>query len=158
MRIAIKLADGAKMPKRMTAGAVGYDLCAMDNMVIMPDEVRLIKTGVFVELPEGVEMQIRPRSGLSLKYDVVTVLGTIDSDYRGEIGVIMRNNGKEGFAIGAGDRVAQAVFAKVELPELLIVDVIGDTERGSGGFGHTGIVAEQAKELERLVKQVMKIE
>lgn len=156
MNINIKLAEGATMPKRMTAGAVGYDLCSNENVLIQPESVALIKTGVYVSLPEGVEMQIRPRSGMSLKYDTSVVFGTIDSDYRGEIGVIMRNNNKEAFPIGKGDRIAQAVFAKVEMPTFEAVNELDNTKRGSGGFGSTGIIAEQSQQIEQLIKQVMK--
>ncbi len=158
MEIKIKLLDGAKMPKRMTDGAVGYDLFSNETCVIGAGETRIVATGVSVELPDCYEMQIRPRSGLSAKYDILQILGTIDSDYRGNIGIIIKNIGKEGFAIGAGDRIAQAVFNKVELPLLIEVDEIGETKRGSGGFGHTGIVAEQARELEKLVNKVMRNE
>jgi dUTP pyrophosphatase len=158
MQIKIKLADGAKMPKRMTDGAVGYDLYSNETCLIKAGETRVVATGVSVELPDEYEMQIRPRSGLSAKYDILHILGTIDSDYRGDIGIIIKNIGEVGFAVGAGERIAQAVFNKVELPVLIEVDEIGETKRGSGGFGHTGIVADQAGELERLVKQVMRNE
>jgi len=158
MQIKIKLAEGAQMPKRMTTGAAGFDLMALDSELIPAGETRVIKTGVSIELPPDWEMQIRPRSGLSVKYDIIQILGTIDSDYRGDIGIIIKNIGKEGFAIGTGDRIAQAVFNKVELPVLIEVDQIGETKRGSGGFGHTGIVAEQARELEKLVNKVMRNE
>lgn len=153
MQIKIKLADGATAPKRMTDGAAGYDLFAMNDETIRANETKVIKTGVYVELPDGWEMQIRPRSGLSVKYDVLQVLGTIDSDYRGEIGVIIKNVGSEPFTVNAQDRIAQAVFNRVELPQLVMVDELSDTKRGSGGFGSTGT---QAQELERLAKEVMK--
>lgn len=152
MKIKIKLADGAKMPKRMTDGAAGYDLFSSETCVIGAGETRIVATGVSVELPDNYEMQIRPRSGLSAKYDILHILGTIDSDYRGNIGIIIKNIGKEGFAIGAGDRIAQAVFNKVELPVLIEVDEIGETKRGSGGFGHTGIVAEHTNKLKKIGK------
>jgi len=156
LRIKIKLADGATMPKRMTDGAVGYDLYSSETCLIKSGETRVVATGVSVELPDGYEMQIRPRSGLSAKYDILQILGTIDSDYRGDIGIIIKNIGEVGFAVGAGERIAQAVFNRVELPLLVEVDEIGETKRGSGGFGHTGIVAEQARELEKLVNKVMR--
>lgn len=156
MKILMKVEKGAFIPKRMTIGAAGYDLFSFENIIIEPQQTKLIKTGVSVELPEEYEVQIRPRSGLSLKHDVIAIMGTIDSDYRGEIGVIMRNNGTKDFVINIGDRIAQAVFAKVELPEIIFTDTLNETKRGNAGFGSTGIVAEQAKELERLVRQVMK--
>lgn len=152
MQIKMKLADGATAPKRMTDGAAGYDLFALNDETIRANETKVIKTGVYVELPDGWEMQIRPRSGLSVKYDVLQVLGTIDSDYRGEIGVIIKNVGSVPFAINAQDRIAQAVFNRVELPDLVAVTELSETKRGSGGFGSTGT---QAQELERLVKEVM---
>lgn len=152
MQIKIKLADGAKAPKRMTDGAAGYDIFALNDETIRANETKVIKTGVYVELPEGWEMQIRPRSGLSVKYDVLQVLGTIDSDYRGEIGVIIKNVGSVPFTINAQDRIAQAVFNRVELPELIAVNELSETKRGSGGFGSTGT---QAQELERLVKEIV---
>ncbi len=158
MQIKIKLAEGAQMPKRMTTGAAGFDLMALESELIPAGETRVIKTGVSVELPPDWEMQIRPRSGLSVKYDIIQILGTIDSDYRGDIGVIIKNIGIDDFIVNAGDRIAQAIFNRVELPELVITDELSDTKRGSGGFGHTGIVAQQASELERLVRQVMKHE
>jgi dUTP pyrophosphatase len=152
MQIKIKLADGAKMPKRMTDGSVGYDLFSNETCLIKAGETKVVATGVSVELPDGYELQIRPRSGLSAKYDILQILGTIDSDYRGNIGIIIKNIGKEGFAIGAGDRIAQAVFNKVELPVLVEVDEIGETKRGIGGFGHTGIVAEHTNKLKKIGK------
>jgi dUTP pyrophosphatase len=152
MQIKIKLADGATAPKRMTDGAAGYDLFAMNDETIRANETKIIKTGVYVELPDGWEMQIRPRSGLSVKFDVLQVLGTIDSDYRGEIGVIIKNVGSEPFTVSAQDRIAQAVFNRVELPQLVTVYELSNTKRGSGGFGSTGT---QAQELERLVKEIV---
>lgn len=152
MQIKIKLADGATPPKRMTDGAAGYDLFALNDETIRANETKIIKTGIYVELPDGWEMQIRPRSGLSVKFDVLQVLGTIDSDYRGEIGVIIKNVGSEPFTVNAQDRIAQAVFNRVELPELVAVNELSHTKRGSGGFGSTGT---QAQELERLVKEIV---
>ena len=152
MQIKIKLTEGATAPKRMTDGAAGYDLFALNDEKIKANETKVIKTGIYVELPDGWEMQIRPRSGLSVKFDVLQVLGTIDSDYRGEIGVIIKNVGSVPFTINAQDRIAQAVFNRVELPELIAVNELSETKRGSGGFGSTGT---QAQELERLVKEVV---
>lgn len=161
MEIKVKLSNNAYMPKRMTAGSVGYDLFSIENCLIKAGETRVIATGVSIELPDGYEMQIRPRSGLSAKYDILQILGTIDSDYRGDIGIIIKNIGEVGFAVGEGDRIAQAVFNKVELPVLIKVDEIGETKRGSSGFGSTGkdtIIKNQASELEMLVRQVMKVD
>ena len=130
------------MPDYATIGSAGMDIHAMlDEVVTLhPGERRLIPTGLKIELPEGFEAQVRPRSGLALKYGV-TVLntpGTIDSDYRGEIGVVLINLGQEDFEIKNGDRIAQMVvapFAQVKWNEVLILD---NTVRGEGGYGHTG--------------------
>lgn len=134
-----KLHKDAEMPKRATSGAVGYDLCAIYEEVIFPKTTKIIKTGLAVELPVGYEMQIRPRSGISVKTDCIVILGTIDSDYRGEIGIIIKNIGIENFHIKKGDRLAQAVINKVELIEFEETDDLEDTKRGTGGFGHTGL-------------------
>ena len=133
---------GVALPEYATIGSAGMDIHAMlDEVVTLhPGERRLIPTGLKIELPEGFEAQVRPRSGLALKYGV-TVLntpGTIDSDYRGEIGVVLINLGQEDFEIKNGDRIAQMVvapFAQVKWNEVLILD---NTVRGEGGYGHTG--------------------
>lgn len=130
------------MPEYATSGSAGMDIHAMlaEAVTLHPGERRLIPTGLKIELPEGYEAQVRPRSGLALKYGV-TVLntpGTIDSDYRGEIGVVLINLGQEDFEIKNGDRIAQMVvasFAQVKWNEVLILD---NTVRGEGGYGHTG--------------------
>ena len=109
-------------------------------VVIEPMQRALIKTGLFIQLPAGYEAQVRPRSGLALKHGI-TVLntpGTVDADYRGEIGVILVNFGNEPFTINNGERIAQMVIAKHERAEFDLVDVLDETERGTGGFGHTG--------------------
>ena len=134
--------QGVALPEYATIGSAGMDIHAMlDEVVTLhPGERRLIPTGLKIELPEGFEAQVRPRSGLALKYGV-TVLntpGTIDSDYRGEIGVVLINLGQEDFEIKNGDRIAQMVvapFAQVKWNEVLILD---NTVRGEGGYGHTG--------------------
>lgn len=130
------------MPEYATSGSAGMDIHAMlaEAVTLHPGERRLIPTGLKIELPEGFEAQIRPRSGLALKYGV-TVLntpGTIDSDYRGEIGVVLINLGQEDFEVKNGDRIAQMVvapFAQVKWNEVLILD---NTVRGEGAYGHTG--------------------
>lgn len=129
------------IPKYMTDGSVGADLHASESVLIEPGEFNLVKTGIAVELPVGIEAQIRPRSGLALKYGV-TVLnspGTIDSDYRGEIGVILINHGKSAFAVNEGDRIAQMVFAQTIRGRFSASSAVQETVRGSGGFGHTGV-------------------
>jgi dUTP pyrophosphatase len=139
--VKIKFTDKTLIPVYATNGAAGADLKAGEDGCIFPGEIRLVKTGVFLEIPEGFEGQVRPRSGLALKYGI-TILnspGTIDSDYRGEVGVILANFGKEVFEFKKGDRIAQLVFSKVEKIEFQLVDTFEETDRGSGGFGHTGV-------------------
>ncbi|MBP5535198.1 MAG: dUTP diphosphatase [Bacteroidales bacterium] len=132
------------LPQYETALSAGMDLRAYlpDNPVtLQPLERTLVKTGLFMELPAGYEAQIRPRSGLALKKGV-TVLnspGTIDADYRGELCVLLINLSKEPFVISDGDRIAQMVIAKHERAECRLVETLSDTQRGEGGFGHTGV-------------------
>ena len=131
-----------ELPSYETLASAGMDLRAhMDTPVtLQPMERGLIKTGLFMELPVGVEAQVRPRSGLALKKGI-TVLnspGTIDADYRGEIGVILINLSNEPFTINSGDRIAQLVIAKHERAEWQEVESLTETERGAGGFGSTG--------------------
>lgn len=130
-------------PSYATSGASGMDLRANldEDLVIKSGEIELVPTGIFVEIPEGYEGQVRARSGLALKYGISLPngIGTIDSDYRGELKVILINHGKEDFVIKNGDRIAQIVFIKYEKAELEIVESIEDTERSEGGFGSTGV-------------------
>jgi dUTP pyrophosphatase len=129
-----------KLPVYKTPGSAGMDVCACTRGVIEPGEIQLVHTGLSVELPPGFEFQVRPRSGLALKgITVLNTPGTIDSDYRGEIGVILINLGREKFVIEAGDRIAQLVLAEVSSAILHEVDEISPTSRGSGGFGSTGV-------------------
>lgn len=130
------------MPETATPGSSGVDLRAAlhDEAMIRPGGTLLVPTGLKVAVPPGYEWQIRPRSGNALKYGV-TVLnspGTVDSDYRGEVKVILANLGRDPFVIKRGDRIAQAVLVPVAHPEFTVVDRLEDTERGEGGFGHTG--------------------
>ena len=112
-------------------------------VTLQPGERTLIPTGIAIALPDGYEAQIRPRSGLALKHGIslVNTPGTIDPDYRGEIGVILINHGAELFTVTSGDRIAQMVFARFERGELLEVTELENTVRGAGGFGHTGVTA-----------------
>ena len=131
-----------ELPAYETVYSAGLDIRAhLEEVVrIQPFERKLIKTGLFLEIPQGYEAQVRPRSGLALKHGI-TVLntpGTIDADYRGEIGVILINLSQEVFEIQPGDRIAQLVFAKVEQAEWTQVNILSETERGAGGFGSTG--------------------
>lgn len=134
---------GAVVPEYKTAGAAGADICALleEPLVIPAGKYAMIPTGLFFEIPEGYEVQVRPRSGLAAK-NGVTVLntpGTIDSDYRGEIKVILINLGEKDFVVNSGDRIAQMVIAPVTQSSFTIVDKLSDTERGAGGFGSTGV-------------------
>ena len=131
-----------ELPKYQTEGSVGIDLSAsiIDDILIRPDDRELIPTGVAISLPQNIEGQVRPRSGLALKYGI-TVLnspGTIDSDYRGEIKVILINHGKEDFLIQNNDRIAQLVFNEVVKVSLKEVDNLDQTSRDEKGFGSTG--------------------
>ena len=131
------------LPTYETTASAGVDLRAnlTETITLKPLERTLVKTGVFLEIPEGYEAQVRPRSGLALKKGV-TVLnspGTIDADYRGEVGVILINLSNEDFVIENGERIAQLVFAKVEQAQWLEVKTLSDTIRGEGGFGSTGV-------------------
>ena len=128
------------LPEYATASAAGADLRSVEDILLLPGERTSVGTGVRIELPEGYEAQIRPRSGLAIRHGV-TILnapGTIDSDYRGEIRVLLVNLGKDPFTIVVGDRVAQLVVAPVSRVEWCEDDSLGETERGEGGFGSTG--------------------
>lgn len=130
------------LPKYATEFSAGLDLFAFiqDSIVLKPMERKLIPTGIFIELPENFEAQVRPRSGLAIKYGI-TVLnspGTIDADYRGEIKVILINLSKSDFTINNGERIAQLIVNKYQRISWLEVDELVDTERSDGGFGHTG--------------------
>ncbi len=141
--IKIKLMDGAKAPSYQTEGSAGADVSAflVDDYVLQPGEWAGIPTGIFMAIPEGYEVQVRPRSGLAFKSGI-TVLnapGTIDSDYRGEVKVILINHSKVPFTIHNGDRIAQLVVAKVERSSFTKVASLDETLRQSGGFGSTGV-------------------
>ena len=131
-----------ELPAYQTPGAAGMDLRANINypVTLQPLERRLIPTGIRIQLPDGYEAQIRPRSGMALKrgLTVLNTPGTIDSDYRGEIGIILINLSTEDVNIEPGERIAQMVFSKCEHAELVEVETLADTERGEGGFNHTG--------------------
>ena len=132
-----------ELPHYATVGAAGLDLKAniLETIVLEPLERRLIPTGIFLEIPHGFEVQVRPRSGLALKNGVTCLNspGTIDSDYRGEINVLLINLSTIPFTINNNDRIAQMVVAKVEKAELILVQQLNETERNAGGFGHTGV-------------------
>ena len=133
----------ARVPFYATSGAAGADISAMleENITIAPSEVKIVPTGLFFEIPEGYEVQVRPRSGLAAKHGV-TVLntpGTVDSDYRGEVKVILINHSKKDFVVEDGMRIAQVVVAKALQADFLEGVELSETARGSGGFGHTGV-------------------
>ena len=130
------------LPKYESAQAAGMDLRTNidEPVTLQPLERKLFPTGLFLELPAGYEAQVRPRSGLAMKHGI-TVLntpGTIDADYRGEVGVILVNLSAEAFTIEPGERIAQMVIARHEQPEVVEVTELSQTERGAGGFGHSG--------------------
>jgi len=131
------------LPAYETQGSAGMDLRAAvkGDVTLRPGEIRLIPTGLAVSIPRGWEAQIRPRSGLALKHGIgmVNSPGTIDSDYRGEIGLVVINWGEEPFTIKRGDRIAQMVITSVARADMVEVDDLDQTQRGGGGFGHSGI-------------------
>ena len=130
------------LPKYQTGQSAGMDLYAFlkDEISLHPGERTLVPTGIHIELPSGFEAQIRPRSGLAFKYGIgmVNAPGTIDADYRGDIGVLLVNHGQEAFVIKSGERIAQMVIAKFEQVTWVQTEELNSTERGSGGFGHSG--------------------
>lgn len=129
------------LPARATPGSAGYDVAsAEDDFVLAPGERRLVATGLAMELPDGVECQVRPRSGLALRHGVTlpNSPATIDPDYRGELKVIVWNAGADAVPVPRGMRIAQLVFARFETPEVELVESLGETGRGVGGFGSTG--------------------
>ena len=148
LMIRIAWAEGADqglgMPTYATSGAAGADLRAnfkdRTSVVIAPGARALVPTGFIMEIPEGWEVQVRPRSGLALKHGITlpNSPGTIDSDYRGEVGVIVLNAGSDAFTVAHGDRIAQMVVAPVVQAEFALADAVSETARGAGGFGSTG--------------------
>ncbi len=142
MELKFKSLSGS-LPTYATDGASGMDLRAFidEPVILQPMERRLIPTGLFVQIPEGYEGQVRARSGLAIKHGIglINSIGTIDSDYRGELKIPVINFGNESFTINNGDRVAQLVIASYERVTPIIVTELDETDRGEGGFGHTGV-------------------
>ncbi|MEV2558564.1 dUTP diphosphatase [Paenibacillus larvae] len=145
-----KLHPDAVIPEYATAGAAGFDLVALEDVIIEPGDVKTIRTGLAFEIPVGYELQIRPRSGVSLKTKLrqPNSVGTIDSDYRGEVQLMFENTLTKlahlnvklaSYLIQKGDRLAQGIIAPVERAKFTVVDELSDTTRGAGGFGHTGV-------------------
>ena len=139
----VRIKTRGYIPEYKSDGAAGMDIKALlpkGSCIIFPGQIELIPTGISLELPKGYEVQVRARSGLSTKHgiSIVSGVGTIDSDYRGEIGVPLINWGTEPFTVNDGDRIAQLVVARCEKVEFVVVDELTETERGIGGFGSTG--------------------
>ncbi|HEX8421282.1 MAG TPA: dUTP diphosphatase [Sphingomonas sp.] len=132
--------DGLPLPAYATAGAAGMDVVAAEDLILEPGARHAVATGFAIAIPIGFEVQVRPRSGLALKHGItcLNTPGTIDSDYRGEVKVILANLGSEAFAVIRGERIAQLVPAPVQHASIDAVDLLDDTARGSGGFGSTG--------------------
>ncbi|PIE60720.1 MAG: dUTP diphosphatase [Desulfobulbus propionicus] len=148
IRVALRWLDKEKnadlpLPKYETASAAGMDLAAAISapVIIEPGKRALLPCGFAVAIPDGYEIQIRPRSGLAIKHGITLINspGTIDADYRGEVKVGLINLGDQAFTVQRGDRIAQMILAPVAQAELTVVDVLDATRRGGGGFGHTGI-------------------
>ena len=137
MKMNVRLGEGAVLPRLATGGAAGYDLCASEPVVLVPGAVTRVKTGVSAEIPPFLMGSVRGRSGLASK-GIRTFHGTIDSDYRGEIQILLTNDTPSPFQIESGDRVAQVVFLPIARPELVAVSSLSSTDRGSAGFGSTG--------------------
>lgn len=132
---------GLPLPAYATAGAAGMDVVAAEELDLLPGQRHAVATGFAMAIPDGYEVQVRPRSGLALKHGITVpnTPGTIDSDYRGELKVIMINHGDAAFPIRRGDRIAQLVAAPVQRAEFAEVDDLDKTQRGAGGFGSTGV-------------------
>ncbi|WP_430882736.1 dUTP diphosphatase [Fusibacter sp. JL216-2] len=143
MKVKIINKSDLTLPKYETLGSAGMDLLANVEtpMTLQPMERKLVPTGLFIEIPEGYEGQVRPRSGLAIKHGITLIncVGTIDSDYRGELCIPMVNLGSEAFEIKKGDRVAQLVICEYKRVELVEVEEITESDRGHGGFGSTGV-------------------
>jgi len=138
--IKVKKHDGGSLPKYMTEHSAGADVFAASGTVIKPGETALVPTGLFLEIPEGFEVQVRPRSGLALNHGIIlpNSPGTIDADYRGELKIILMNLGKKDFEVKQGDRVAQIIASKVARATFDETGALSETGRGAAGFGSTG--------------------
>lgn len=133
--------EGLPVPAYATAHAAGMDVVSAEDIVLAPAARHAVATGFAMAIPEGYEVQVRPRSGLALKHGISlpNTPGTIDADYRGELKILLINLGSEPFSIKRGDRIAQLVVAPVQLASFALVDMLDDTVRGEGGFGSTGV-------------------
>lgn len=140
IKVSVQLEEGATLPQYQTTGAAGMDVTCTHDVVLQPGERASVGTGLRVMIPEGYEIQVRPRSGLAIRHGLTMVNspGTIDSDFRGEIKILMINLGSDVVTLSKGERVAQLVLAPVVRAEFMIADTLDETERGTGGFGSTG--------------------
>jgi len=150
LKVLVSRKEGTQLPAYETVASAGMDLVAFldEPVTLNPRERALIPTGIHIGIPDGFEAEIRPRSGLAFRYGV-TILntpGTIDSDYRGEVGVILVNLGDEPFIVNNGDRIAQMVFKNIVRGSWEVVETLPETERGEGGFGSTGVNHKDGKE------------
>lgn len=133
------LHPAAKIPRRESQGAAGYDLSSAVDVTIPPGGRAVVPTGIAIAVPEGTYGRVAPRSGLAAKHGIDVLAGVIDEDYRGEVGAILLNTSSTAFSIAAGDRIAQLVLEKIETPLVSVVTDLGFTARGGGGFGSTGV-------------------
>ncbi len=142
MKIKIINKSNNTLPEYATLGSSGLDLKAylQEPLTLKPLERKIIPTGLYISIPVGYEVQVRARSGMAIKHGITVIngIGTIDSDYRGEIGVLLVNLSNEDYTINSGDKIAQMVLSKYEQVEFELVESLDDTERNAGGFGHTG--------------------
>lgn len=134
-----KLHDDAVVPTRGSEFAAGLDLSSVESVVIEPGDRAMVATGLAVIIPNGTYLRIAPRSGLAAKHGIDVLAGVVDSDYRGEIKVILANFGREPFAVMPGERIAQAILEKCVIADVETVEELSDTDRGTAGFGSTGI-------------------
>ena len=135
----VKLVDNAVIPKRATVGSAGFDLSSVESVIISAKKWKAVSTGLSMHIPKGYYGRVAPRSGLAYKYGIDVFAGVIDSDYTGEVKVILMNNGESDFEVNIGDRVAQMVVERIYEGDFMLVDSLLDTERGVGGFGSTGL-------------------
>lgn len=133
----VKETEDAILPQYAHFGDAGADLFANEEVEIQPNEVKIVPTGLRIEIPDGYEIQVRPRSGMTVKTNIITQLGTVDSCYRGPLGVMMYNHGNEVYTVHKGDKIAQAVLAPTYHGNFLVTDSLSETDRGEGGFGST---------------------
>ncbi|OUM56556.1 hypothetical protein PIROE2DRAFT_18788 [Piromyces sp. E2] len=134
-----KLTENAYIPKRETDGSAGMDLRSAYDEVIPPNTRKLVKTDIAIKIPKDCYGRIAPRSGLAIKHFIDLGGGVVDSDYRGNLGVIMFNFGEKEFVVKKGDRIAQLILERIYIPEVVEVEELDETERGAGGFGSTGV-------------------